>query len=323
MNDAQALEFARQAMRHWGVACEPRLIKNRENAVFEVRAPDDARAALRLHRPGYQTEDAIRSELWWTEALVEGGMVVPLPYRTTVGDVLAYIEEAGRVASLVSWIEGEPMGEGDVPLSGTPEQQVTWHHALGRELARLHILSDNATLPVNFVRPELSMEALLGDAPAWGRFWENPSLSPTEADVLQNARDDLQVVLSDHITAGADFGLIHADALRENVMLCGDRVRLIDFDDGVFGFRMYELGVAMSQNWDQSNKHALGQALLEGYSSLRPLSENAPELLEAFTLLRGLASCGWVIGRYDPHHPATRSYAERALVMCRHWRDGR
>ena len=70
MKDVEAREFARAAMRHWGVEDEPRLIKNRENAVFETRTAEGARAALRLHRPGYQSDDSIRSELWWSEALV-------------------------------------------------------------------------------------------------------------------------------------------------------------------------------------------------------------------------------------------------------------
>ncbi len=304
-------------MRHWGVEDQPRLIKNRENAVFETRAPDGRRAALRLHRPGYQSDASIRSELWWAEALVAAGMSVPVPVRTVSGEVLAAVPEAGRMASLVTWVDGAPMGEGDVPLAGTPAQQEAVHAALGAELARLHLASDAADLPEGFERPVLDIEALLGDSPAWGRFWENPSLSGPEIEVLQVARAGLVEVLK--AMTAADFGLIHADALRENVMVADGQVTLIDFDDGVFGYRMYELGVAMSQNWDQPNRRALGAALLRGYGQLRALPGNAEALLEAFTVMRGLASCGWVIGRYAPEDPVVRAYAERALGMARQW----
>ena len=297
MKDAQALEYARLAMRSWGVDTHPRLIKNRENAVFESVAPDGARAALRLHRPGYQSDMSIRSELWWSEALVAAGMQVPLPYRTQKDDVLARVAGAGRVASLVSWTEGTPLGEGDVPLAWAEVEQVRLHHALGAELARLHLASDAAELPVNFIRPTLDVEALLGEEPAWGRFWENPVLSRDEVALLQRARTTLREILDKH--GPFDFGLIHADALRENVMVDRDAVRLIDFDDGVYGYRMYELGVAMSQNHAAPNRAALGAALLAGYRSARALPDNAETLLPGFTLLRGLASCGWVIGRYE------------------------
>ena len=317
MRDEDARAYAKAALRHWGIEAAPRLIKNRENAVFETVSPEYGRAALRLHRPGYQSDAAIRSELWWAEALVSAGMDVPVPVRTKAGDVIADIPEAGRVASLVTWMEGRPMGEGDVPLPGTPEQQAALHHALGVELARLHEASDAAVLPEGFERTVLDTDALLGEAPAWGRFWENPALADTDRDIVLQARAALGEVIGDHVAAG-DFGLIHADALRENVMVQGDQVRLIDFDDGAFGFRMYELGVAMSQNWDQPNRAELGAALLTGYGTVRPVPGDAA-LLEAFTVVRGLASCGWVIGRYAPDSPETAGYAARAVTMCARW----
>lgn len=319
MNHNEALEFARAAMAHWGVENTPRLIKNRENAVFETVAPDGTKAALRLHRPAYQSDDSIRSELWWAEALVASGMDVPMPVRTVSGDVLAKIPEAGRVASLVTWCNGIPLGEGDMPLAGSYARQEALHIALGAELARLHIASDASDLPKEFVRPVLDLEALLGNKPAWGCFWNNPALTDVEVDLLQAARTKLREVIVQHTDAGGDFGLIHADALRENVMVNGDQVRLIDFDDGVYGFRMYDLGVAMSQNWDQPNRAELGAALLRGYVSERALPDEAESLLEAFTVMRGLASCGWVISRYEPSNPVMRLYALRAIELVQRW----
>lgn len=319
MTDDEALEFAQQALAHWGGGATPRLIKNRENAVFETVLGDNHRAALRLHRPGYQSDNAIRSELWWAEALVAAGLTVPMPMRSLADDVLAEVPAAGRMASVVTWMEGTPMGEGDVPLPGTADEQSAVHYALGAELARLHTASDAAELPEGFERQVLDVDALLGENPAWGRFWENPSLTANEAEELLAARARLREVIGAHSAAGGDFGLIHADALRENVLLQDGAARLIDFDDGVFGFRMYELGVAMSQNWDQPNRDALGRALLAGYASERALPSGAEALLEPFTVMRGLASCGWVIGRYPAGDPAYRSYAERALEMVRRW----
>ena len=87
MTDAEALALAVQAAAHWGGCLPefgaPRLIKNRENAVFEVAFPD-AEAALRLHRLGYQSEAAIRSELWWVSELALAGLPVALPLLTVL-----------------------------------------------------------------------------------------------------------------------------------------------------------------------------------------------------------------------------------------------
>lgn len=316
MNDQKAYEAAQQALLAWGVTAKPRLIKNRENIVFQAQAPDGGKAALRLHRPGYRNDDAIRSELWWSEALVAAGMVVPQAIRTEAGDVLA--TGGPRVASLLTWLDGEPLGEGDVPLAMAEPEQEALHEALGRELARLHTASDQMDIPEGFTRDAMDVNALLGEQPSWGRFWVNPSLTAAESALLQEARVKVRAVIEAHAQT-ADWGLIHGDALRENVLVQGNIVRLIDFDDGVFGFRLHELGVAMSQNWDQPNVDALGRALLRGYGVERELPDDADALLEAFTLMRCLSSCGWVIGRYDDDHPAVRQYAERALAITRRW----
>ena len=317
MNNQEAIVAAQEALKAWGVEMTPRLIKNRENIVLEAAGPDGQRAALRLHRPGYQSDDAIRSELWWSEALVEAGMMVPQAIRTLAGDVLATGGE--RVASLVTWLEGEPLGEGGVQLAMDAAEQERLHEALGAELARLHVASDAMVRTEAFEREVLDLDALLGDVPAWGRFWENASLSEDEAALLLACREKLRSEIGAHAEAGGDFGLIHADALRENVLVQDGQTRLIDFDDGVFGFRMYELGVAMSQNWDQANEADLGAALLRGYASVRALPDQAKQLLLSFTVMRAMASCGWVIGRYPDDHPAVRDYAERAIAMAKRY----
>lgn len=319
MTDDEAFMYAQAALACWGGGTTPRLIKNRENAVFETVLGDGRRVALRLHRPGYQSDNAIRSELWWAEALVAAGLSVPIPVRSLAGDVLASVPAAGRMASVVTWMDGTPMGEGDAHLSGTADEQAAVHHALGAVLARVHTASDAAVLPDGFERQVLDVDALLGDAPAWGRFWENPALTSGETAELLAARVQMREVIGDHAAGGGDFGLIHADALRENVLVQDGAARLIDFDDGVFGFRMYELGVAMSQNWDQPNRAALGHALLAGYATERALPTGAESLLEPFTVMRGLASCGWVIGRYAADDPVCRAYAVRALELVRQW----
>jgi len=41
--------------------------------------------------------------------------------------------------------------------------------------------------------------------------------------------------------------------------------------------------------------------------------------LPLFTLLRALASCGWVIPRLAPGDPRQRTYAQRALTLARYY----
>ena len=319
MNDAQAIALAKAALAGWDVpACTPRLIKNRENAVFEVQGPNGTRAALRLHRPGYQTDTAIRSELVWSQGLAQAGMAVPCPLQTRAGDVISPVTNAGRVASLVTWSDGEPLGEGGVPFSWDPDRQAQLYHALGKELAQLHRISDSLSLPDWFERPRLDIDGLLGETPLWGRFWENPALTQGEISLVQEIRADLQSKLQ-ALWPEADFGLIHADALRENVFVQANSVALIDFDDGAFGFRLYDLGVAMSQNWDLPNAGELAAAMCEGYG----LDAKSAALVPVFTAIRALASCGWCIPRYRPDDPALITYAKRTVAIAARYMGGK
>lgn len=319
MNDAQAIAYAKAALTAWDLPdCNPRLIKNRENAVFEVVGPGGGRAALRLHRPGYQTDDAIRSELIWTQELDKAGMQLPRPIPCKSGDLISFVAAANRMASIVSWVNGTPLGDNGISAEWNNATQTQLFQAVGAELAKLHRLSDQLALPDNFERANLDVSGLLGNDPNWGRFWENPALSARDKTLLLEAREKLTDLLMAESAGTENYGLIHADALSENVLTLDGAVTLIDFDDGVFGFRLYELGVAMSQVWDRPNAKELAAALIKGYG----INADQAALLPAFTVIRTLASCGWVMSRYDADDPVLLGYAGRAIKASNRFMTG-
>ena len=310
------------ALSHWGpVMARPRLISHRENAVFEVHLPDGQRAALRLHRPGYCTEAEIQSELWWTTALADRGFPVPRPVRNVNGAFLQTTDD-GQYATVISWVDGEPFGQSGEPLSGTLEDQTSLFYRIGTMLAELHQLSDALEPPAGFTRRAWDAEGFLGPEPLWGRFWESPSLDSNGVEIVQKARQKAFRTISDYASAGGDFGLIHADALRENVFRSGDKLTLIDFDDSGFGFRMYDLAVAVSQSIDDPEYGVLVDALYEGYSSLRPLSGRDKEMFRVFALMRSFASLGWVIPRLPPDHSSGPRFARRAVDLSKAFLEG-
>lgn len=299
---------AEEAAALWGARILNEL-RNRENAVYAIALPDGARAALRLHRTGYQDPAAIRSELWWCAALARAGIAVPAPVASVGGETLHRLR-SGRLASVMSWIEGAPFGEALVPLSGSAAEQTARHRALGRLLAEVHGATDRLTLPVDFSRPHWDIDGLTGETPLWGRFWEHPALSPDDASLLTRARDMLRERLTDHARQ-SPLGPVHADVLRENILVDGDHLSLIDFDDSGIGFRLYDLGTVLSQDLYEPQHPALQDALIEGYGSLRQEDFN---MVPLFTLARVLASVGWAMTRLPPDHPVHRSHIARAVM---------
>ena len=304
------------AAQLWGAVGAPRLVTVRENAIYEIALPGGERAALRLHRPGYQSLGAIRSELWWMKCLADAGVSVPRPVQTPDGRLVA--EAGGRAASVVSWIDGAQIGDGTTPLEADEVAVTARYRALGRLVAEMHDATDALTPPPDFERLHWDRHAYVSDDPLWGRYWENPALEPEERDLLLAARREADDALARHEAEGADFGLIHADVLRENVLAHDGHLSLIDFDDAGFGFRAYDLATAGVQGLEDPMNAMASLALLEGYRAAR--RPEAPPLgdVTLFVALRTFASCGWIMTRAAPDDPRQRFYAERAVRAARH-----
>ncbi|MFP5479158.1 MAG: phosphotransferase enzyme family protein [Alphaproteobacteria bacterium] len=292
---------AESAAARWGGQIL-RLIRDRENHVYEMSTPH-GRAALRLHREGYQAAEAIRSELWWCAELAKAGLPVPAALPSATGELLVDLPD-GRHASAIAWMEGEALGEAAKPNPRPLAQVLELYRALGSLLARVHAATDRLTLPTDFTRPRWDLEGLVGDAPLWGRFWEHPEASPDQRAMLIRARDALRERL------GGEIGLIHADVLRENVLVNGRSVSLIDFDDSGFGFRLHDLGTALVQTVEHPEHPQLRDALMAGYGT------SDAEMVEAFTLARTLASVGWTMPRLPPGDPIHKSHLHRAVTCA-------
>lgn len=302
MSDAAA----RRALAAWGMeAAEITAPLVRENIVYRV-VHDGAAYALRLHRPGLRTEAELRSELVWMAMLASAGLSVPAPVRTRAGDVIA-VSDAGFV-SLLTWLPGAQMGEAGAPLAVA--DPVAAFAALGEAMARLHELSDAWTPPQGFFRPRWDADGLLGAAPLWGRFWEAPFLGADDRDFFVAARDRAKRRLAG--LDDADFGLIHADLLRENVLIHEGRPQLLDFDDAGWGFRLFDVATSLLKHRREPIYPAIEAALLSGYRRRRPLDAAA---LPLFMALRAFTYVGWIAERMA--EPGAEARAARLLADAR------
>lgn len=305
---------ARRALGAWGLpAQKPELLKYRENAVFRVRQADGAPAALRLHRPGYHDEAALRSELQFMDILRRGGLAVPDPIPTPAGEFLVAIE-GEQFADLIGWVDGSQIGESSRPFERSREEIVAIYHAVGAAMAGMHAIADGWRAPDGFVRPAWNAEGLLGEAPLWGSFWDCPGLTGEDRDFLGRLRPALR----DRLAAAAGdlhYGLIHADLVRENVLVKDGAVAMIDFDDCGYGWRLFDIATALLRNRRESHYEALRQALIEGYRSRRRLDESELAHLPLFLLLRSLTYIGWAGAR--PELPDSRERLSRYVNDAR------
>ena len=290
----------------WELADQPcTLHAVRENHVYRIGAP--ARFALRHHRPGLRTVRQIEAELTWMQHLSSHGLTVPSPQSTKAGRLV--LEAEGQLYSLITWLPGRPLGKGQDPL-GLPDPTRTFH-ALGQLLARMHALD----APLNLDRPDWTMEGLLGERPLWGQFWQHPDLSLEEQQLFL----EFQAAACRELTRlNLPSKLIHADLLQENVLVDGDQVYAIDFDDCAYGYEAFDLTAPLVQRLPDPSFPALRDALLDGYGDVDR------QLLALLFTVRCLTYVGWIRDKMNTPGGKAMSgrIVSRALQQTRAFLDG-
>ena len=295
---------AKAAARLWGLPeHRVQLAARRENSVYHV--DHDAGYALRLHREGYRSDAQLVSELRWMAALEAQGMQVPRPIPSRSGLLVERVE--GVQVDVLTWLPGQMLGKQGA-LDGVRDRGALVHQ-LGGLLAQLHDISDAWVPDAGFTRPRWDAAGLVGDQPLWDRFWLHPDLTASETALFLAARDQARLDLA--ALQAPDFGLIHADAITENLMLHEGRLSLIDFDDGGFGYRDFDVATFLFRQIAAPDYVELRTALLDGYSPRRHIDAQS---LDLFLMLRSLTYPGWIIARL--HEPGGAERSVRAIAQA-------
>ncbi|MDE3177096.1 MAG: phosphotransferase [Pseudomonadota bacterium] len=303
--------LAVNALRQWGVAdSDPRLIKYRENAVFEVKTADGERAALRVHRQGYHSADSLKSELNWMAMLAEGGIATPRPIATRSGAMIVDASAEGAPGAwkvdMLSWLSGRQLGAVGSPLELEGRDVAALFFRIGECMGKLHNLSVAWPQQNAQTRPHWDRDGFVGEAPLWGRFWELAALSPSQKRLFLDAKAALREDLDRYGRTQGNYGLIHADLVPENILLNGDAIELIDFDDAGFGWHMFEIVTAIYWLAEEPAFDTIRSSVLRGYQAARPLSPRDLDAMEMFYAARSLTYLGWV---------HTRSQTETAVEL--------
>ncbi|MEL6959638.1 MAG: phosphotransferase [Pseudomonadota bacterium] len=292
-------DVVERALVQWGLeGAEYRLVAARENAVYHV-SQHETEIALRLHREHYRTDAELRSELVWMAEVARSGLSVPAPIPASNGAFLVRVDNT-QVDAL-TWLSGDTMN--DVLPNLKREDRTQLFLSLGREMAKLHDISDKWRLPNNFDRVHWDHDGLLSDAPLWDRFWENSELKQEDQALFRAFRKRASAELVQGNDT-RDFGLIHADLVPANVLVDGHALKLIDFDDSGFGVRLFDVATALLKHETADDYPQLQSALINGYHSIRALDASE---LDLFLALRAVTYVGWNITRMHEEDEVARN----------------
>jgi Ser/Thr protein kinase RdoA (MazF antagonist) len=308
LDDAQKTaafqQLVEQALPLWGMAgAGVVLIKQRENAVFSVQCADGSRAVIRVHRADYHTDAELLSELQWMRALDEFGVRTPAIIPALDGELFKTVSVPAvpepRQVDVLAWVDGKDIGSIEESVGELAEARKNYQ-LIGRLVARMHDFSSKWPLPAGFTRHAWDEAGLLGEQPWWGRFWELELLDSSQRDRVLAARDKALAELRVYGQDADRYGLIHADTLPENFLVDSDgSVRVIDFDDGGFGWYLFDFATALFFSLGEDYFDDLLQAMIAGYEEERKLPPEFEKMLPLFLLLRGFAYLGWIHTRSE------------------------
>ena len=226
--------------------------------------------------------------------LASRGIAVPDPASNRDGDVLHAL--CGKPAAVVSLLAGHSV------LAPTAQHC----EAVGAMLARMHL----AARDFNLQQPNLR-----------GLDWWNetvpvvlPHLTSTQSTLLRTELAYQNQIATQAAYGALPRGPIHADLFRDNVMFADtpDQVQLSGFFDFYFAgvdSWLFDLAVCLN-DWcidlpSGATDLARSRALLDAYTSVRPLQACERELLPA--MARAAALRFWLSRLWDWYLPRTAS----------------
>lgn len=307
LSEAEQVErlrrLAERSLAAWGLTdSRVDLIKYRENAVFRITALDGEKSVLRVHRANYRSNEQIRSEIAWMQALGESGVPTPQVLPTLSGDVLTLVAsdelEQHRQCDRIAWVTGDPLGTLEHGVDLAEEVLRHTYEVVGELAARLEDHASSWAMPAGFIRPAWDVDALIGENPTFGRFWELDVLTDEQRETLFRARDRVHERL---VAIGRPSQLIHGDLIPDNVLSDSRDLRIIDFDDCGWSWRGFELATSVFPLLVSGGFETGLASYLNGYRRWRAFPEHELAALPELLVARALSYLGWPVGRPEIH----------------------
>lgn len=272
--------------------CTSELINLSENATYRIdHLPSRKRWALRIHRHGYHSDMAIRSELAWLQELRSSGVALtPRPVPGRDDNILQKVGHSAmqqpRNVVLFEWEDGlEPGVDEDIQ---TPMQQ------LGEVAARMHAQARSWQRPHWFERFTWDVETSIGDTPHWGHWRHGIGVDDHRAALFGETVKLIAHRLAGYGKSPDRFGLVHCDLRLANILVDGDAVKVIDFDDSGFSWFMYDAATPVSFYEHLPQAPDLILHWIEGYQRVVDLSQDDLNEIATFVMLRRLLLVAWI-----------------------------
>ena len=299
--------MAKRVLAHYDLS-EPHIsfIRHSDNVTYRVSTAESKEYLLRIHIPITSAMGShglnyrmVNSEVAWMSALSqETDLTIQKPIRNESGELVTRIPRADGStinATLLSWIQGEPYHR-------ELENEETAYR-IGKLLAIMHDQASQWEFPKDFLRPRRDVEyfakMLNGIQPAV----HDGRISRADYSELSKSISLLIDLLSGLDEDPRNYGIMHADTHKGNMLYDKGNIRLIDFSFCAIGNYMFDLGICFGDM-----KEELHRFCLQGYRSVRPLSGDYERSIEGFFI-------GSIVGTFSfwAHNPNAQEILARKV----------
>ena len=287
---AQALrlrQVAINALRQYDLHLrDVHLLGQYTNTLFRARTVEGVSYLVRVCKPGWRTDDDLRSEGMWLQALrqergaaQEAAIGAPAPVFARSGAFVVEATAAGvpepRRCTVTGWLPGVSL-----------EKRLTDENLvkMGALFARLHEFALGFQPPAGFTTRKMDSIYARGEADVLFSEAYYPAFTPSSRGVYERTR---RVVEDAYARLFEEPGLrvIHNDLWHGNMHLYRGRLHPLDFEDTLWGYPVHDIAMALQdlmRALPAADFKRLRACFQAGYESLCPWPETAPAQIDTF-----------------------------------------
>ena len=292
--------------------CALELLCYSENHTYRVtRKNGEPVATLRICRPGYRSLRELQTEIDWlsylnNEVKLKGIEIIrPIPALDGSAVQVVTLPDGGVFHGVAfAYMDGVNPDEGD------GEAMCRLFRRLGSLAAALHehtrclgpAAAPHASFILPVTRPVWDCDTTLGPHALWGDWRVFAGFTPQEKELLERAETRIRAAMVAYGKPSERFGLIHADMRLANLLVEGDILKLLDFDDCAYSWHLFDLAASLSFIEARPDLPDLVAAWLEGYravSTAYPLVGADMAVIPSLIMMRRLQLTAWLATRHD------------------------
>lgn len=296
-----------------------KLLAFSENATYLIYDPetDEKLFVMRVGRPGYHTMEEYESEISWLRQINDyTPLKVANPIAAKDGSFIQVI--AGPNHTQYFCVATEFLTGQTLEHDNSPEAAPKHFETLGETTAYLHRQTEIWNGAKNLKRPHWTCDAMIGENGIWGDWKDYPDMTPEDVTKISACCEIIKRRLDRYGKTPQNYGIIHADLRDTNIIVEGDEIKVIDFDDFGFGWHLHDLAAALSFIEEREDVPTLVNAYLDGYRKVLPFTDTDFVEIDTFILQRRIQMMAWMGSHQDstPVQGYMKGYIEgtRGLV---------